>query len=197
MRMNIGRPLEFNPDEVLDKAMRVFWRQGYEATSLQDLLTAMSLSKSSFYQTFTSKHELFQRCIYCYREQLVIDLRNKLANAQTARRFISSILYDVATETRGPEARIGCLLMNAANEFGQTDSKIARLVSDGIRASTDILEVAVKKAQNEKDIPENKNAKTLASYLMTNMGGLRNMVKAGADGETVISVANVALEALD
>ncbi len=65
--MSIGRPLQFDPEQVLDAAMQVFWASGYDATSLQDLLQAMRLSKSSFYQTFGSKQQLFERCLRrCY-----------------------------------------------------------------------------------------------------------------------------------
>jgi TetR/AcrR family transcriptional repressor of nem operon len=68
--MNLGRPLEFNPATVLDAAIEVFWRKGYVATSMLDLLEAMDLSKSSLYQTFGSKQKLFERCLARYTDWL-------------------------------------------------------------------------------------------------------------------------------
>ena len=57
--MTTGRPRQFNEEQALEAAMEQFWAVGYEATSLQDLLRVMKLSKSSLYQTFGSKHDLF------------------------------------------------------------------------------------------------------------------------------------------
>jgi TetR/AcrR family transcriptional regulator, transcriptional repressor for nem operon len=65
--MIYGRPLEFDPDIALQAAMQLFWCKGYESSSVQDLITTMEVSKSSFYQTFKSKHILFQRCIVNYQ----------------------------------------------------------------------------------------------------------------------------------
>lgn len=63
----MARPKEFNPAEALDKAMHVFWRKGYEATSMEDLLTAMDINRGSLYATFGNKRELFLKAmdLYC------------------------------------------------------------------------------------------------------------------------------------
>lgn len=86
--MAIGRPIEFNPDEVVGAAMRAFWAKGYEATSLQDLLHATRLSKSSLYQAFGGKQLLFGRCMESYTDQMVAMLRERLANSATPLAFI-------------------------------------------------------------------------------------------------------------
>ncbi|HEX9701827.1 MAG TPA: TetR/AcrR family transcriptional regulator, partial [Rhodospirillales bacterium] len=62
------RPREFETSEALNQAMQVFWTKGYEATSLADLIGAMNLSKSSFYDTFGSKHEVFLAAIEHYKQ---------------------------------------------------------------------------------------------------------------------------------
>lgn len=195
--MTAGRPIEFDPEQALDAAMRLFWRKGYEATSLQDLLEVMDISKSSFYQAFKSKHALFQRCIERYREELSQQMRRELAATRSGRAFISAKLHGIAEETCGPDARIGCLMMNTASEFAQRDPMIAKLINHGVLTFTNIFEEAVKKGQAHNDIPKDKDARALASYLVTNMGGLRNMVKAGADAETVNRVADLTLAVLD
>lgn len=195
--MTIGRPLEFNPDIALESAMQLFWRKGYESSSLQELLTTMGLSKSSFYQAFKSKHALFQRCIQHYRETLTDEMRAQLKEANSGTTFINVLFRNVATETCGPDARRGCLLMNTASEFAQTDPKIAELVSGSIESFTNVFELAIQQAQQQGDIPSDKDARTLATYLVSSMGGLKNMIKAGADRETIKRIADITLSALN
>ena len=195
--MNIGRPLQFNPDQALDAAMQQFWRKGYESTSLQDLLNVMCLSKSSFYQTFKSKGQLFQRSIKSYQKMLVDDLLSQLKQADTGRAFLETLFMSVAKETSGPDARRGCLLMNTANEFAQEDVDIAKLVSDSLDHIITLFEKAILQGQGEGVINKDKDARSLAVYLVTNMSGLKNMVKAGADRETIKRTVKIVLTTLD
>lgn len=195
--MTAGRPLEYNPEIALNAAMLLFWRKGYESTSLQDLLKTMGLSKSSFYQAFKSKHQLFQQSIQHYRKVLSEDLETQIRQADSSRQFIENLFYSVASETSGPNARRGCILMNTANEFAQTDTEIADLIGDSIQQVTTIFERAILQAQNENQISKDKDARSLATYLVSTMSGLKNMVKAGADRETIKRIVDIALSALD
>jgi len=195
--MSVGRPLQFDPDKALDIAMQLFWRKGYESTSLQDLVSAMGVSKSSFYQTFTSKHHLFQQAIHNYQKMLSDNLQIQLQQAESGKAFIESLFYGVEREVSGSDARRGCLLMNTASEFSQTDAEIAGLVSDSLDHIADIFKQAILQAQSENKISKDKNAQDLAIYLVSNMSGLKNMVKAGADKKTIKGIVDIALSALD
>ncbi len=193
----MGRPLEFDPDAALEAAMQLFWRRGYESSSLQDLLVAMGLSKSSFYQTFSSKHQLFQRCIERYREQLIDPMEAQLAEAPSGRAFLEAVFNEVAKETGGPAARRGCLLMNTASEFAQSDPVIADFVADGIEDITDVFAKAIERSQSEGEIHGGEDARSLASYLVCSMSGMRNLLKAGADRETIKRIVRVTLSAVE
>ncbi len=195
--MTLGRPLQFNPDRALDNAMQLFWRKGYQSSSLQNLLDSMQLSKSSFYQTFESKPQLFQQSIRRYRRQSTRRLLDTLSLADNARSFIETLFNNIADETDGPDARRGCLLLNTANEFAQTDPHIANLVADSLEQITSIFEQAILQAQTENMISRQKNAHTLAKYLMSSMSGLKNMVKAGSDRDTIRNINGIVLSALD
>ena len=195
--MNIGRPLQFDPDQALNSAMQLFWRKGYESTSLQDLLEVMGLSKSSFYQTFKSKGLLFECSIKNYQNQLVDILQSRLAQADSGKSFLKDLFFDVANETSGSDARRGCLLMNTANEFAQTDADIACLVSDSLDEIIAIFKQAIQQAQEKNEIDHNKDAYSLAVYLVSTMSGLKNMVKAGADRKTINSIVEISLSVLD
>ena len=157
----------------------------------------MQLSKSSFYQAFKSKPQLFQQSIRRYRRQSTRRLLDTLSRTDNARSFIETLFNNIADETDGPDARRGCLLLNTANEFAQTDPHIADLVADSLEQITSIFEQAILQAQTENMISRQKNAHALAKYLMSSMSGLKNMVKAGADRDTIRNINGIVLSALD
>ncbi|MGQ9666223.1 MAG: TetR/AcrR family transcriptional regulator [Anaerolineae bacterium] len=201
MATTIGRPLEFDPDSALEAAMQLFWRQGYEHTSMQDLLSAMNLSKSSLYQAFGGKQRLFRQCLARYTDRLADQLREGLAGAVTGRRFIEdfldSVLADVEGDAAGDVQRRGCLVMNTASEFAQSEADIARDVASSIERFRDVLQAAVQRAQREGDIPPERDARQLANFLVSSMSGLKNLAKAGADAQTLKGIIAMILKALD
>ena len=195
--MIIGRPKEFEFDEALDAALEVFWSKGYESTSLQDLIESMDLSKSSFYQTFESKHKLLQRCIKRYQDVHMKRLSDSLEQSNSARSFIENAFNSLVEKTKEPCDRNGCLIVNCANEFAQKDSVIAKLIINATKMTTDIFLKAVKQAQKEGEIPIQKKPLPIARYLMSSMCGLQTMIKAGANPAMLKEINGVVLQALD
>ncbi|MCP5278433.1 MAG: TetR/AcrR family transcriptional regulator [Thiobacillus sp.] len=177
--------------------MQLFWTQGYEHTSLQDLLNAMNLSKSSLYQAFGSKQQLFRQCMARYTDFLAGHLREGLAGASSGRRFIEAFLNSVLADVEAEGQRRGCLVMNTASEFAQNEAEIARDVAHSIERFRGILRAAVERAQREGDIRPERDAQQLANYLVSSMSGLKNQAKAGADAETLKGIIAVILMALD
>lgn len=195
--MNIGRPREFDSDQALRAAMQVFWSKGYEATSLTDLIEAMKISKSSFYQTFQGKHQLFENCIVHYQDRFISDMTDALEKAKTGRAFIEKTFNEMADKAKPNCDRRGCLIVNCVSEFAQKDPVIAALITKSIQKITDVFLTAIKRAQQEGDISKNKNPRPLARYLLSSMHGLTAMVKAGASPTEIREVSRVVLTALD
>ena len=194
--MTVGRPIEFDPGIALDAAMHEFWRNGYEATSLQDLLKSMELSKSSFYQAFSSKEKLFHRCLKHYQEQIVTKLEADLKDAKSGIGFIQNAFSSIADEAKKENEQKGCLVINTANEFGQKDSVVAKIVKQSIGSFENIFLQAIKQAQIEGDIEKTKNAEVLAQYLVGNMGGIKSMVKADMNRKQINQIVEVIIESL-
>ncbi len=195
--MTHGRPLGFDPALALQQAAEVFWQHGYEATSLQDLLAAMGISKSSFYQAFDSKHALFTRALDWFRERQVGQMRGALSACASPRAFIAAVLRSTADEATGSQPRKGCLIMNTATEFAGRDLLIAERVDNSTRAFAAVFEDAVRQAQQAGEIAPAKDAAALARFIVTTMSGLRTMAKAGMPAAAIEEVAEVALSALD
>ena len=194
--MQIGRPREFDSDQALEAAMRQFWSKGYEATSLQNLLEVMKVSKSSFYETFGSKHELLEQCLTRYAHTLVASLREELHQAKTGLSFIEQVLKGLIDESSAKGEKCGCLIVNTTNELAQRDKIIAKLVANGTKSLQGVFEEAVRRGQKEGSIPMNKTPGILSNYLVNSMVGLKTMVKGGADAKTIKDIIQITMTAL-
>lgn len=192
----MGRPLQFDKNLALEKAIETFWSKGYTATSLGDLLRSMNLSKSSFYQSFISKQHLFEMGICHYRKVITDQMREGLAEAASGRAYIEANLETIATAAASGR-RNGCLLMNTISEFAQQDPDIAALVRQGIEQIESIFLKAVRQGQSDGTISGRKNAESLARYLVSSRSGLNIMAKAGATPTELRTVIGTVLSALD
>jgi len=194
--MNAGRPREFDTEQALDAAMHLFWRQGYEATSMQDLLDSMHLSKSSLYQTFGSKHDLFQQCIARYRQMMVGGLQQALDNASSGKQFIEGFFTALVEDTSNANTRIGCLIMNTATELAPHDEVIGKLIKQGTDRFAAVFQQAIERAQREGDIAKDKDPRTLGYFLVSNLSGLNSMAKAGASHNVLRGIAKEIIQSL-
>lgn len=194
--MTYGRPREFDIDRALEAATQQFWAVGYEATSLQDLLKSMSLSKSSLYQTFGNKHELFIRCLEHYQQSMVDKLKEELENSSSVKQFVSEFLEEVIAESNNRSGRKGCFLVNTANELSQRDTDIGRVVTDGTSNVAKVFQQAIELGITKKEISAKPPVEHLVGYLMTTISGLRTMIKAGAEQNTLKPVVDLIIKSL-
>lgn len=195
--MKIGRPLEYDREEVLEIAMHVFWHKGFERTSLKELLDATKISKSSFYYAFGSKDQLYEQCLDRYCERQMEYLLINLDQATTGRVFIESLLKEIEETSRSKAPHKGCFLMNTASEFAGRDHVIYTLVSRATLQFVGVFQKAIKRGQEEGVISKQKAASALAFYLINSVAGLRTMIKANADPESIHEIIPVIVSALD
>ena len=194
--MSSGRPLEFDPDAALGAAMRLFWAQGYKATSLQGLLDGMGIARSSFYQAFRGKRQIFVRAIDRYREGLVADLQGNLEASGSGLAFLRGTLRSVAEDARCGDGRMGCLVFNSAAEFGQRDPRMAAEIRSSIDAFAGVFSEAVRRAQRDGEIDPRKDPELLGRHVVCAMSGLRTLAKAGTAPEELEQLAELAAAAL-
>jgi TetR/AcrR family transcriptional regulator, transcriptional repressor for nem operon len=191
--MNPGRPREFDTEQALESAMQQFWRAGYEATSLQDLLEVMSLSKSSLYQTYGSKHELFLRSIDFYQQISVNELQQSLNNSFSSKAFMKRLLEDVIAEAASKKKK-GCLLVNTVNELSHRDKAVSKAVLNGFANVAGVIKQAIESGKKEGAIKSTVRTDTLVNYIVTNVSGLRTMVKSGVDKSELTPLVNMIMK---
>ena len=190
----MARTPEFDREQVLDAALQAFWRKGYEATTLPDLLQATGLARQSLYNTFGDKRALFLASLRRYAD----DRRGRLAKALetgSVRSAIRGLFEDVL---HGEERGCGCFLVNATTELLPSDPEIGRLVASAMarqeRALTEALRRGVR--EGELHLPPKRIEQT-ARFLMAALQGLRVMVKARPDSLGLRDVVAVALRSID
>lgn len=178
--------------------MEVFWAKGYEAASLTDLVGAMGISKSSFYDTYGSKHDLllsaldhYNKTIGCRVTDLVLD------HPQGPKAGIAAALNGVVNQNVEGDSRRGCLTSNCTVELAPHDPAVAAKVQD----SRDHLEAAfyeaVRMGQDSNEIPRRSDARALAHFLTCSVNGLTVMAKSGADRAALEDAVRIALSTLD
>ncbi len=193
----MARPREFDTTEALNQAMNVFWTKGYEATSLTDLTGAMGLSKSSFYDTFGSKHEVFLAAIEHYKKTVTSQVSAVSGLDAPARKLIESLFDRAANRMTEEGGKRGCFLNNCAVEIVLHDPTAAKLVGGGLDIIEDTFFALVTRGQREGEIAPEKDARSLARYLNSSLNGLMVTGKATPDREALSDIASTALSVLN
>ena len=191
------RPKEFNPDDAIEKAMQVFWHKGYEATSMEDLLSAMDLNRGSLYDTFGDKRQLFLKVIdrYCttFADAKFSLLDQPGPALPTLRRFISGMIDSSLAD---PQRR-GCLISNTVMELSPHENEIAGTLRQALKMVEDTFFKVLARAERQGELKHDKDPRALARFLTTMMQGTIVMIKAGASADVVKQTAETALSILD
>ena len=193
----MSRPKEFNPDDAIEKAMQVFWYKGYEATSMEDLLTAMDLSRGSLYDTFGDKRQLFLKVVdrYCttFASSKFSLLDQPGPALPTLRRFICDMIEGGLAD---PQRR-GCLISNTVMELSPHEKEIAGRLRLALKMAEDTFFKVLTRAQQQGELRTGQDPRTLAQFFVTMMQGAVVMIKAGAPGDVVKQTAETGLSILD
>jgi AcrR family transcriptional regulator len=188
----MARPREFDEDEVLQAALRVFWEKGYESTSLSDLLEAMGLTKSSLYKAFGSKEALFWRVVERYQRDY-LGFRHEALAEPTPRRIAERLLYGMTELHSGGLTPVGCLELNAALACS-TDTELIRreLVRNRERFRL-WLRDRFEETLAIAPLPAGMTSNDAASLIISLIQGLAVQAKAGVSRETSCRVVRAAL----
>jgi TetR/AcrR family transcriptional repressor of nem operon len=193
----MGRPRGFDEDDVLERAMQVFWRRGYQATSLANLLAAMDLSKSSFYETFGTKRDLLLTALARYAASGMGGLIAPLLAPDASRPAIEATLANMVRHARSAAGRRGCLVNNTLGEVAPNDPVVFAATQAVLTRLEALLVGVVSRAQAKGEITRKESARALARFLATTFGGLNLVAKARPDKTALDEIVRVTLRALE
>jgi AcrR family transcriptional regulator len=187
----MARPRKFEEDRAIEAAMRAFWNAGYEATSTQDLCAATGLGRSSIYNTFASKHDLFMRALRHYMDVHNRSLAELMDSDLPIKEKVKTVLWWAVEPA--PDEPAGCMVVNASIELGPRDPEIAALLRHDNAKRIELLRSGIEAARTRGEVDSGHDPLALARFVAATVNGLRVMARAGADKQTLESTANVAL----
>jgi AcrR family transcriptional regulator len=191
----MARTKVFDPAAALDAAMRVFWEQGYEATSTDDLLRAMGIGRQSMYDTFGDKKQLYLAVLSHYTDTGGADLRRRLAAGPSPLAALEAFLRQIAGVDAALRAR-GCFSVNAVAEFGQADADVRALVERSQRVTETIFAEVLTRARQAGELKAGLDPAAAAHFVHTAIRGMRISAKAGADAAQLGATVDFVIAAL-
>jgi AcrR family transcriptional regulator len=190
--MQKGRPREFDTDQALEKALHVFWRRGYEGTSLTDLTEAMGISRPSLYAAFGNKEELFRRAMDRYSKGPAAYTHEALKEP-TARLVVERLLRSTADSLTDPCNPPGCLGVQGALSCGEAAQSVKEELCARRAASEAALKERFERAKAEGDLAGDTNPGDLARFISTVTQGMSVQASGGASRSDLHKVVDMAL----
>lgn len=189
-----GRPRQFEPDEALDAALKVFWERGYEGASLADLTAAMGINKPSLYATFGDKVELFRKVVDRYISQQNL-LWEQVFLEPSARKALERILNAVADSLTSGQNPRGCLLVQSALTCSEESECVKRELALRRADSDSRLRARLERAQKEGEIAHGVDVAALSRYFSTILRGMSVEASGGATRQDLQNVIDLSLKA--
>ncbi|UMZ14882.1 TetR/AcrR family transcriptional regulator [Pseudomonas sp. MPFS] len=192
------RPKEFDPDQIADAAMQVFWQHGYAATSIQDLVEGTGLSRSSLYNAFDSKHGLYMCALKRYQQMTTANIE-LLGQEAPALERVRRLLMKIVDNELQDDQRLGCLAANASLEMAGQDPVVAQWVAQNFKRIEAALEQVLRQGQEQGQVASQKNPRALASFVVCTIQGLRVLGKGSLPDERrqrLLDVVEVAVASL-
>lgn len=188
---------QYNEADVLDRAMVAFWANGYEATSISDLVTATGINRGSIYAAFEDKHTLFVRALERYDRQHRLEFLSSIAQENDPKSAILAVFDTVIAAALNGAKPSGCLLVNTALELSDHDPKIARIVRDSLTEVEKFFSHMIAEGQARGQLPERLEPERAGAALLALFLGLRVLSRSRPEPDLLAAIAEQARAQLE
>ncbi|WP_432169634.1 TetR/AcrR family transcriptional regulator [Streptomyces sp. 1222.5] len=192
----MSRPRTFDEDTILDRAMLLFWRKGYEATAMSDLVEGLGLGRGSIYAAFGDKHRLFLRALTRYLDHQSRLLASALSDDGPALTQLRQVLEQLLQADESCSGA-GCFSVNSMAELLPHDQEVAALARDSLQTAEDAFTRQLERAAGDGELSAAVSPRQGAMLLVTLVQGLQIVRKAQPDPAYAISCLDAAFALLD
>lgn len=177
----MARTKDFDEDEVLKKAVDLFWLKGYNATSMQDLVDSLGISRSSLYDTYGDKHTLFIKALESYQRENSVQFCSIVTADVPAKEAVRKLLEMIIGELLSDRSHKGCFMVNAEVEVAPHDPVVSKLICANDQQVEDAFYLVIKKGQDNGEIKNTGDARALARFTFNTVKGIRVTAKSTSD----------------
>ena len=193
----MARTKDFDENEVLTKAIQVFWHKGYNGTSMQDLVDGLGISRSSLYDTYTDKHTLFVKALESYQNSGAGKIQEIINNSGSAKDIVKRLLEFATNELLGDKQQKGCFMVNAEVEVAPHDAEVNSLVCKHDQQMEEAFYQGIKKRQDSGEIKNQQDARALSRFIFNTVKGMRVTAKSITDKSVFDDIIKLTISALD
>lgn len=193
----MARTKDFDEKEVLQKAVYLFWDKGFNGTSMQDLVDGLGISRSSLYDTFGGKHQLYLKALESYKNTYASHLCTLTLEPPSARAAVAQLLALATNDLLNDEQRRGCFMVNAAIELANHDTEVNNLVCQTEKQLEQAFFKVIEQGQANGEISKDKDALALARFLNNTVKGLQVSAKSTSERPLFDDIIRVAVTVLE
>ncbi|MEC0128324.1 TetR/AcrR family transcriptional regulator [Paenibacillus pabuli] len=190
----MARSKEFEDNEVLEKAMKLFWEQGYEKTSISDLVEHMGIHRRSLYDTFGDKHTLFLKALDRFHDKLCDGLVGEVKRSKTATEALQLIFSSVICSV--DDSPSGCMMVNSAVELAMRDADVDLKTTELFALSEQLFKDIIQWGQQSGEFSAEYSAEDQAEHLHAVYVGIRVMTRTSIRKEKLQHMADVSIKLL-
>lgn len=193
----MARTKDFDEAEVLNKAICLFWHKGYNGTSMQDLVDALGISRSSLYDTYGDKHTLYLKALESYEHAAGSELNNIIGKETSAKETLKELMVWIVNNLINDKDHKGCFMVNAKIETAGTDKEVYKIVCRSEQQVEAAFYKTIKKGQDNGEIANKQDAHTLAHFMVNTVNGMRVTAKSITDIQFFDDIISTTLKVLD
>ncbi|MHA7057835.1 TetR/AcrR family transcriptional regulator [Aquimarina sp. M1] len=186
----------FDENEVLTKAMNLFWKQGYSATSIQDLVVHLGINRASLYDTFGDKEKLFKKSFALYRKQSIDKIGQLFQKQSNVKEGFSELFNKAVNEALIDKDRKGCFAVNNTTELIPNNQNCLEVLSNNKRDFENLFYEYLKKGHKNGQLKECIDLQSLASFLYIIYNGILVVAKIQTSKKELMASVNLALSLL-
>lgn len=187
----MARQKEFDTQIVLEKAMDVFWKNGYEHTSMQNLVDAMGIHRRSIYDTFVDKHNLFILSLKLYEELIIRNIQLSILESMSVHEKLKTVFSVIVSDK---DHRAGCLIVNTAAELSNIDPVVEKEIQDFFNREEHLIFNILLTAQEKNEIAASTDIEALSCFLHNALIGIRVLSKTTDDNEKLNMIIDQTLK---